>query len=63
MRFILYDGKAMGRIPANQRKRTIYLDNDLDTELRVAAAKMDKTVSAVVDEALRMYFKVKKSHG
>jgi hypothetical protein len=52
----------MGRVPENQRKRTIYLNKDLDTEVRVAAARMDKTVSAVIDEALRIYFKAKKSH-
>jgi predicted HicB family RNase H-like nuclease len=43
------------------KKRTIYLNRDLDKDIRVAAAKEDKSVSAIVDEALRMYLKAKKS--
>jgi predicted transcriptional regulator len=42
------------------KKRTIYLDRNLDTSVRVFAAKADKPVSAIIEEALRMYLKAKK---
>jgi len=50
----------VGILMGEGRKRTIYLDPDLDTEVRVFAARADKSVSAIVDEALRMYLKAKK---
>jgi hypothetical protein len=50
-------------VMGDQRKRTVYLNKDLDTEVRVFAAKADKNVSIIIDEALRMYLKAKKGHG
>lgn len=42
------------------KKRTIYLDRNLDTNLRVFAAKADKPVSTIIGEAIQMYLKAKK---
>jgi len=64
--YILHDDEyvmASSEQKIVNKKRTIYLNRDLDKDIRVAAAKEDKSVSAIVDEALRMYLKAKKSHG
>jgi hypothetical protein len=39
----------------DQRKRTLYLNEDIDMQMRVVAAKMDKTYSVIVEEAFKVY--------